>query len=195
MLLDPRLRTVASASDRNARGLRSVARTTARGRAQPCCRSHLGSELLARGACARDFDLNFLRRDGANYPAGLAVVKRNRFAAANTIEKFGKRDADASRADDRARRSRNRMRLPALAEVQEEILWICEAAHVPVIRATQVLEYSRRRPLPHAVPPGKEAFDAAQTSRRPRLPCRGLLHATSTEKPEPSYPWDYCKIA
>ena len=28
-----------------------------------------------------------------------------------------------------------------LAEVQEEILWICEAAHVPVIWATQVLEY------------------------------------------------------
>jgi pyruvate kinase len=27
-----------------------------------------------------------------------------------------------------------------LAEVQEEILWICEAAHVPVIWATQVLE-------------------------------------------------------
>ena len=29
-----------------------------------------------------------------------------------------------------------------LAEVQEEILWICEAAHVPVIWATQVLETS-----------------------------------------------------
>jgi pyruvate kinase len=27
-----------------------------------------------------------------------------------------------------------------LAEVQEEVLWICEAAHVPVIWATQVLE-------------------------------------------------------
>lgn len=27
-----------------------------------------------------------------------------------------------------------------LAEVQEEILWICEAAHIPVIWATQVLE-------------------------------------------------------
>ena len=27
-----------------------------------------------------------------------------------------------------------------LAEVQEEMLWICEAAHVPVIWATQVLE-------------------------------------------------------
>ena len=27
-----------------------------------------------------------------------------------------------------------------LAEVQEKILWICEAAHVPVIWATQVLE-------------------------------------------------------
>jgi pyruvate kinase len=27
-----------------------------------------------------------------------------------------------------------------LAEVQEEILWVCEAAHVPVVWATQVLE-------------------------------------------------------
>lgn len=27
-----------------------------------------------------------------------------------------------------------------LAEVQEEILWLCEAAHVPVIWATQVLD-------------------------------------------------------
>ncbi|OGX87146.1 hypothetical protein BEN47_11745 [Hymenobacter lapidarius] len=27
-----------------------------------------------------------------------------------------------------------------LAEVQEEVLWLCEAAHVPVIWATQVLE-------------------------------------------------------
>ena len=26
-----------------------------------------------------------------------------------------------------------------LSEVQEEILWLCEAAHVPVIWATQVL--------------------------------------------------------
>jgi len=27
-----------------------------------------------------------------------------------------------------------------LAEVQEEMLWVCEAAHIPVIWATQVLE-------------------------------------------------------
>jgi pyruvate kinase len=27
-----------------------------------------------------------------------------------------------------------------MGEIQEEILWICEAAHVPVIWATQVLE-------------------------------------------------------
>ncbi len=27
-----------------------------------------------------------------------------------------------------------------MAEIQEEILWICEAAHVPVIWATQALE-------------------------------------------------------
>jgi pyruvate kinase len=31
-----------------------------------------------------------------------------------------------------------------LAELQEEILWLCEAAHVPVIWATQVLDQMAR---------------------------------------------------
>jgi pyruvate kinase len=35
-----------------------------------------------------------------------------------------------------------------LAEVQEEILWICEAAHVPVVWATQVLESLAKNGLP-----------------------------------------------
>ena len=35
-----------------------------------------------------------------------------------------------------------------LAEVQEEILWLCEAAHVPVIWATQVLESLAKSGLP-----------------------------------------------
>ncbi len=35
-----------------------------------------------------------------------------------------------------------------LAEVQEQILWVCEAAHVPVIWATQVLENLAKRGLP-----------------------------------------------
>jgi pyruvate kinase len=35
-----------------------------------------------------------------------------------------------------------------LAEVQEEILWICEAAHVPVIWATQVLETLAQQGMP-----------------------------------------------
>jgi pyruvate kinase len=37
-------------------------------------------------------------------------------------------------------RLRNNCGFERLAEVQEEILWICEAAHIPVIWATQVLE-------------------------------------------------------
>jgi pyruvate kinase len=32
-----------------------------------------------------------------------------------------------------------------MAELQEEILWVCESAHVPVIWATQVLENLTRR--------------------------------------------------
>src|SRR5262249_21303737 len=35
-----------------------------------------------------------------------------------------------------------------LAEVQEEILWICEAAHVPVIWARQVLDTLAKQELP-----------------------------------------------
>lgn len=35
-----------------------------------------------------------------------------------------------------------------LAEVQEEILWICEAAHIPVIWATQVLEHLATKGVP-----------------------------------------------
>jgi len=35
-----------------------------------------------------------------------------------------------------------------MAEVQEEILWICEAAHVPVIWATQVLESLAKDGMP-----------------------------------------------
>jgi pyruvate kinase len=48
-----------------------------------------------------------------------------------------------------------------LAEVQEEILWLCEAAHVPVIWATQVLESLARDGLPSRA----EITDAAMSHR------------------------------
>ncbi len=48
-----------------------------------------------------------------------------------------------------------------LAEVQEEILWICEAAHLPVIWATQVLETLAKRGLPSRA----EITDAAMSHR------------------------------
>ena len=48
-----------------------------------------------------------------------------------------------------------------MAEVQEEILWICEAAHVPVIWATQVLESLVKRGLPSRA----EVTDAAMSGR------------------------------
>ena len=48
-----------------------------------------------------------------------------------------------------------------LAEIQEEILWLCEAAHVPVIWATQVLDtYVRRGTHSRA-----EMTDAAMAER------------------------------
>ncbi len=44
-----------------------------------------------------------------------------------------------------------------LAQVQQEILWVCEAAHVPVISATQVLESLVKA----GVPSRSEITDAA----------------------------------
>jgi pyruvate kinase len=44
-----------------------------------------------------------------------------------------------------------------VAELQEEILWVCEAAHVPVIWATQVLETLAKK----GVPTRAEISDAA----------------------------------
>jgi pyruvate kinase len=48
-----------------------------------------------------------------------------------------------------------------LSEVQEEILWFCEAAHVPVIWATQVLESLAKGGMPSRA----EITDAAMGSR------------------------------
>jgi len=48
-----------------------------------------------------------------------------------------------------------------LAEVQEEVLWICEAAHIPAIWATQVLETMAKR----GVPSRSEITDAAMGER------------------------------
>jgi pyruvate kinase len=48
-----------------------------------------------------------------------------------------------------------------LAELQEEILWLCEAAHVPVIWATQVLEGTAKKGQPSRA----EVSDAALSQR------------------------------
>jgi pyruvate kinase len=48
-----------------------------------------------------------------------------------------------------------------LAELQEEILWVCEAAHLPVIWATQVLETLTKKGLPSRA----EITDAAMAER------------------------------
>jgi len=48
-----------------------------------------------------------------------------------------------------------------LAEVQEEILWLCEAAHVPVIWATQILESMAKS----GAPSRPEVTDAAMSVR------------------------------
>ncbi|MBI3832164.1 MAG: pyruvate kinase [Planctomycetes bacterium] len=48
-----------------------------------------------------------------------------------------------------------------LAEVQEEVLWLCEAAHVPSVWATQVLETMAKKGLPSRA----EITDAAMSER------------------------------
>lgn len=48
-----------------------------------------------------------------------------------------------------------------MAELQEEILWLCEAAHLPVIWATQVLEQLAHSGLPARA----EISDAAMSER------------------------------
>jgi pyruvate kinase len=48
-----------------------------------------------------------------------------------------------------------------LAEVQEEMLWVCEAAHVPVVWATQVLEALAKQGMPSRA----EITDAAMGHR------------------------------
>jgi pyruvate kinase len=47
-----------------------------------------------------------------------------------------------------------------LGEIQEEILWICEAAHVPVVWATQVLENLQKSGMPTR----SEITDAGQAA-------------------------------
>ena len=48
-----------------------------------------------------------------------------------------------------------------LAELQEEILWVCDAARVPVMWAMQVLEQEAKKGLPSRA----EITDAAQSQR------------------------------
>lgn len=48
-----------------------------------------------------------------------------------------------------------------MSEIQEEILWLCDAAHVPVIWATQVLDNF----VSEGVPTRAEATDAAMSQR------------------------------
>jgi pyruvate kinase len=51
-----------------------------------------------------------------------------------------------------------------MAEVQEEILWICEAAHVPVIWATQVLETLAQRACRRAPRSRTQRWGAARSA-------------------------------
>jgi pyruvate kinase len=62
-----------------------------------------------------------------------------------------------------------------LAEVQEEMLWVCEAAHVPVIWATQVLESLAKEGFPSRA----EITDAAMGHRAECVMLNKGPHAVS----------------
>jgi len=66
-----------------------------------------------------------------------------------------------------------------LAELQEEILWICEAAHLPVVWATQVLEQLAKTGRPTRA----EVTDAAMSDR---AECVMPTRARPSTKPSPS---------
>jgi hypothetical protein len=58
-----------------------------------------------------------------------------------------------------------------MAQIQEQILWICEAGHVPVIWATQVLKSLVKRGLPsvNSEPVRRHAPDSPQASQGHRI--------------------------
>lgn len=76
-----------------------------------------------------------------------------------------------------------------MAKVQEEALWLCEAAHVPVVWATQMLESLAQKGLPSRA----EINDAAMAEREDRPPhlrwgLRSRKRRTSRSKSRESPP-------
>lgn len=65
-----------------------------------------------------------------------------------------------------------------LAEAQDEIMWLCEAAHVPVIWATQVLENMAKQGLPSRA----EVTDAAIAEHADCVMLNKGLHIVETMK-------------
>ena len=66
-----------------------------------------------------------------------------------------------------------------IAEVQEQIMWVCEAAHVPIIWATQVLDRLAKKGLATRA----EVTDAAMSSRAECVMLNKgpyIIHAVST---------------
>lgn len=61
-----------------------------------------------------------------------------------------------------------------LSEVQQEILWLCEAAHVPVIWATQILEGTAKKGSPSRAEVSDAAYDTL-----PSAPCSTRVRTSS----------------
>lgn len=107
---------------------------------------HLVSELNQRGADELGIILKIETREGFENLASLLLTAMQHPPVAVMI----------ARGDLGVELGFERM-----AEVQEEILWLCEAAHVPVIWATQVLESLAKRGLATR----GDITDAAMSSR------------------------------
>jgi hypothetical protein len=72
-----------------------------------------------------------------------------------------------------------------MAEMQEEILWIGEAAHVPVIWATQVLEHLIKK----GTPSRGEMTDAAMAARAECVMLNKIYSGRSTSSIRCSVGW------
>ena len=120
----------------------------------------VGFSFVRSGADVRDLQSELARLGAADMPIILKIETRQGFAnlprillAAMRTKAVGVMIARGDLAIECG--------YQRLAEVQEEILWICEAAHLPVIWATQVLESLAKS----GIPSRSEITDAAMGER------------------------------
>jgi hypothetical protein len=77
---------------------------------------------------------------------------------------------------------------PRLAEIQKKILWLCEAARVPVVWATQVLDDLVREGLPSRA----ETTDPAMSQRNLGVTSASFARSLSKTTLRSFFAWKIC---